>query len=303
MHAGAGVPPTDIAALIATHLPGFRVGSVSLLGEGEDNLSYEAGHGLIVRFSKEPDPDVRSESINRETRLLTTVARISPVGIPDPVFTAAEHGCLAYYKLAGQPLIDMPAALRTIHAGPVASTLGELLAALHSIAHDRVADLVTEDAQPIQLWLAEAVGNYRAVSEQIPAEYRAAIETFFAARPPDDCTSLVFSHNDLGIEHILFDPQDARISGVIDWSDAALTDPAYDFALLYRDLGPTALDRALSTYSTLVTADPAIRERARFYARCSVFEDIVYGLETEHVKYVHKSLAALPWLFPAHDQS
>jgi len=43
----------------------------------------------------------------------------------------------------------------------------------------------------------------------------------------------------------------------------------------------------------------ALRERAVFHARCSVFEDLAYGIETGQHKYVHKSLAAMEWLFPA----
>ncbi len=56
---------------------------------------------------------------------------------------------------------------------------------------------------------------------------------------------------------MLVDPDTWEVTGIIDWSDAAIVDPAYDFGLLYRDLGPRARRRA----------------------------------------YVDKSLAALEWLF------
>ncbi|MFF2101185.1 hypothetical protein [Streptomyces sp. NPDC058202] len=38
------------------------------------------------------------------------------------------------------------------------------------------------------------------------------------------------------------------MSGVLDWNDAAVVDPAYDFRLLHRDLGPVALCAAISSY-------------------------------------------------------
>ncbi|MFG3173369.1 hypothetical protein [Streptomyces sp. NPDC048200] len=38
------------------------------------------------------------------------------------------------------------------------------------------------------------------------------------------------------------------MSGVLDWSDAAVFDPAYDFRLLHRDLGHAALRTAISSY-------------------------------------------------------
>lgn len=94
------------------------------------------------------------------------------------------------------------------------------------------------------------------------------------------------------------------ITGVIDWSDAALTDPARDFGLLLRDLGPAALAAALDGYRSADTTD--LRERAVFYARCGLLEDLAYAGRTGLKAYRDKSLAALDWLFspePARDQT
>jgi aminoglycoside phosphotransferase (APT) family kinase protein len=55
------------------------------------------------------------------------------------------------------------------------------------------------------------------------------IQAFLATTPPDGTPAQVFSHNDLGIENVLVDPDTAAVTGVLDWADAALVDPAYDF--------------------------------------------------------------------------
>jgi aminoglycoside phosphotransferase (APT) family kinase protein len=146
-------------------------------------------------------------------------------------------------------------------------------------------------------WRDEAAGNYAAVVREIPAARRGAVEAFLGTAPPRRGGPLVFSHNDLGIEHVLIDSSTRAITGVIDWSDAALTDPAYDFGLLYRDLGPTALDLALDAYQADDVA--ALRQRAVFYARCSLFEELAYGIQSGRSAYTDKSLTALEWLFPA----
>jgi aminoglycoside phosphotransferase (APT) family kinase protein len=109
----------------------------------------------------------------------------------------------------------------------------------------------------------------------------------------------VFSHNDLGIEHVLVDPGTWTVTGVIDWSDAAIVDPAVDFGRLYRDLGPAATRAAMAGYRSGLNDLGALAERAAFYARCSVFEDLAYGISTGRDAYVDKSLAAMAWLFPA----
>ena len=90
-------------------------------------------------------------------------------------------------------------------------------------------------------------------------------------------------------------PPARTVTGIIDFSDAALVDPAYDFALILRDLGPGAFDAAAQTAQK--TGDRDFQARALLYARCSVLEDLQYGLATDHPAYVDKSLVSLDWLF------
>ena len=83
-----------------------------------------------------------------------------------------------------------------------------------------------------------------------------------------------------------------EVTGIIDWSDAAICDRAHDFGLLLRDLGPGALDATLASYGTKIDI-----ERAWFYARCAAIEDLNYGVETGRDAYRTKTLDALSWLF------
>ncbi|GAA2853806.1 hypothetical protein Acy02nite_50030 [Actinoplanes cyaneus] len=271
----------DVRSALASALPGFAVESVSLLGEGLDNVAFEVNNDLLVRFSRSPDPD----RTMREVRLLTALRPFSPLPIPEPVFGPAEAGqdCFAYRKLPGVPLLDAPACENQER---IAATLAGFLRTLHAVPVERVRDLVGPDDQPLPEWRDDAAETFPLVADRIPARFRRRVETFLTAAPPAGPATLVFSHNDLGIEHVLVDPRTSAVTGIIDWSDAALTDPAYDFGLLFRDLGPLAPPPA------------EFRERAVFYARCSVLEDLAYGIEAGRRRYAEKSLAALEWLFP-----
>lgn len=80
---------------------------------------------------------------------------------------------------------------------------------------------------------------------------------------------------------------------------ATLGELLTDFGLLYRDLGRAALRAAIHHYRTGGNDVAALSERAVFYARCSVFEDLAYGIQTGRDKYTDKCLAAMEWLFPA----
>jgi aminoglycoside phosphotransferase (APT) family kinase protein len=287
-----------IRQMVADRLPGRRVRSVVRVGEGADNLAFEVDGELIVRCGKAPDPAARSGHVDREARLLAAVAAIAPLPVPEPSFTVPERGCLAYRKLPGVPLLDLPRPWRSAHAIPVAATLGGLLSALHAAPQERMAALVDVDDRPLEAWRSEAAETYATVAGEVPAAYRRRVEAFLDAPPPAGGWAPVFSHNDLGIEHVLVDPGPGTVTGVIDWSDAAIVDPAVDFGLLYRDLGPAAAHAAVASYRTGADGLVTLEKRAAFYARCSLFEDLAYGLRTGRDQYVDKSLAALAWLFP-----
>jgi aminoglycoside phosphotransferase (APT) family kinase protein len=284
----------DVRNLVAARMPDYRIGSIAVLGEGLDNVAYEVNGELIVRFSKQPDP----KRLDREARLLAAVATVAPLPVPTPAFTVPERGCLAYFKLPGTPLLDQPRRQPSDHDTAIATALGEFLTALHAIPADRITDLVDTDDQPLVEWRQDAAAIYPTVASRIPVVHRRAIEAFLDAPPPDGGYSPVFSHNDLGIEHVLVDPVTWTVTGIIDWSDAAIVDPAYDFGLLYRDLGPVALQAAIDSYRTDVPDLTPLHDRACFHARCSVLEDLAYGIETGRDRYLDKSLNAMQWLFP-----
>jgi aminoglycoside phosphotransferase (APT) family kinase protein len=213
-----------VRRMVAAHLPGYRIDSVARVGEGTDNLVFEVNGELLVRWSKEADPAARAARVEREARLLAAVADISPLPVPEPSVVDPEQGCLTYRKLPGRPLLDLPDAQRSEHGGSVAATLGELLTALHAAPVEPLARLVDIDDQPLGDWRREAAETYAQVAEEVPVEYRRRVEAFLDAPPPAHEWAPVFSHNDLGIEHVLVDAGTWNVTGVIDWSDAAIMD-------------------------------------------------------------------------------
>jgi aminoglycoside phosphotransferase (APT) family kinase protein len=183
--------------------------------------------------------------------------------------------------------------------GVSAADRGEPVASCLEWHGDGTAVLAGVDDQPLARWRSEAAETYATVAGEVPVAHRRPVEAFLEARPPAEGWTPVFSHNDLGIEHVLVAPGTWTVTGIIDWSDAAIVDPAVDFGLLYRDLGPAAAHAAMGRYRAAGNDFVTLAEGAAFYARCSVFEDLAYGLQTGSDKYVAKSLAALAWLFPA----
>jgi len=283
----------DLEAVLARELAGYTVRSVKPLGAGVDNIAYEVNDELIVRFAAEPDHERRAEIVRREAQLLDALGEFSSLPVPEPVLASPDDGFLAYHKLPGVPLASLPEPQRV---GPrFAATMAEFLTRLHSAPVSQLRNLVDVALEPLEHWLGYARSDYLNVVGSIPPAVRKPIESLLAAPVPEANFAPAFCHNDLGAEHVLVDSDSRECTGILDWTDAAISDPARDFGRLYRDCGPTVVDAALAGYG----GGPDLRERAIFYGRCAVFEDIAHGLATGKRMYAQNAIAALGWLFPA----
>jgi aminoglycoside phosphotransferase (APT) family kinase protein len=279
----------DIRALLARHLPGYRVRSINRLGHGLDNFVYEVNDELLVRRSKVADPQAGRQEVAR----LAAVRELSPLPVPDVVFADDETGTIAYRKLPGTPLNQHQNG--DLDPARLAEPLGAFLSAIHGAVPGTMRDLAPLDVYPAPTLLQDAELDYRDVERHVPEAQRPLVERFLHETPPDEPRSLRFCHNDLGAEHVLVDPGTSTITGIIDWTDAAITDPAHDFALIYRDLGPDILDRTLTHYDFPVTGED--RARIRFHARCALIEDLAYGLSTGPRHYADAALSHLTRTF------
>jgi aminoglycoside phosphotransferase (APT) family kinase protein len=279
--------------LLHSDNPDLAIDSFRLLGEGWDHLAYVVNGEWLFRFAKST---MDEEDVDREVTLLKRLQTLSSLPVPDPKYSNHRHRYMGYRLLPGTPLLQLRDHFSLAAWPDWAQTMGSFLTRLHATPLGQVKKLVDKDMDPLPLWLSDAQGSFEKVKPVIPGHHMAAITEFLNAPLPLDKYQPVFAHNDLGIEHILVDPKTRAITGVIDWGDAAIADPAYDLGLLFRDLGYKALDAVLEHYRP-VADDPGLRERAVFYARCTVFEDIEYGLTMNRQEYSEKGLGSLHYLF------
>ncbi|WP_285785681.1 phosphotransferase [Microbispora sp. NBRC 16548] len=325
-----------IIRLLARHLPGYAVRTVERLGEGQDNAAYEVNGELVIRQSKigdsvlhgdsvfhgdaafredlalQEDPALhgdpalrgdsarpgdtalRAEAVRREAALLAAVSELSPLPVPQLIFVDEEAGVLAYRKLPGRPLNLHPVREPARLAGP----LSDFLSRLHAAPVERMEAFVPRDTYPMSELLEEAEGHYRDIVAHVPPTARRMVEDFLGTAAPAGPGVLTFCHNDLGSEHLLVDVEASAVTGVIDWTDAAIADPAYDLALVYRDLGPEVYGGTLAHYQG--RHDDADHERVLFYARCALLEDVAYGLCSGVRSYADAGLAHLGRTFSEH---
>jgi len=269
-------------------VPGAPLEPVVALGSGLDHNAYLVGHGFVLRVAADADAE-------REARLLRLLAKRCPVAVPKPV--ASGSSWLIYPSLLGVPLIDVSAERRAELAAPVAATLGRVLGCLWAIPARAVDGLVPDDDTPLEDWRDEAVALLDEIRDAVPAPARRGVDAFLSGPVPERASARVFSHNDLGMEHVLVDQNFGRVTGIIDWSDAAIVDPAKDLGLILRDLGAPAFDIALRLCGSMLPTREALAERAAFYARCLTIEDLAHGLRSGQAKYIDASRAAIVRFF------
>lgn len=99
-------------------------------------------------------------------------------------------------------------------------------------------------------------------------------------------------HGDFAAEHVLLDEQGLP-TGVIDWTDARLGDPALDLAGLVYWADPALLEAAVLAYGGV---DAATLARARWYAACRALEDLDFGHATVRHEYTNAGRRALVFL-------
>ena len=251
----------------------------------------------VFRF---PKTQATTVDLQRELLILPVVRDYSALPVPQPEFVPPDRSYVGYIKVPGRILINSAEDISASGAA-VGTQLGAFLSSIHQIPRAALdSSAVNRESLCPEDCLASARDDYVKAKKGIPPRYVAAVERFLDS-PPDTETwggESVFSHNDLGSEHILL--QNGVVSGIIDWGDTAFTDPAYDFGLLYRDLGPSVFERALEGYTGIHSDNKVqIQRRAYFYARWRVLENMAYGMEPQRTAYLDAAVRSLTWLFPS----
>lgn len=230
------------------------------LGEGWDSVATLVDGRWVERRPKRDE--VRAWLL-RETRVLPWLAPQLPVAVPIPLVWRENPLVIRHELVPGEPgelTADdgrtLGRFLRALHGADVAKAR-ELGAATEVLALDAVPPLLGPLADRGWALLAEVRG------------YPAA----------------TVIHADLGPEHVL--KRDGRVSGVIDWTDVSVGDPARDLAWLLH--GTSA--ECVAGFSAEYEVTPVLRRRAGAWNRLGPWYEVTYGLENDRPDLVESGLA------------
>lgn len=260
--------------VLALAFPEVDLDGLAWVGRGWDYDVYRAGPWAF-RFPRRAAYAANASWEPRLLRLVRPVLEPFEVAVPVPELRTSA-GPLFPYPVTGHrwiPGVDastLPARV----AREELPLLGRCLRAIHALDPRAVrAAGVPPSDWPMAARLRETLADLPGLEERVApgdGEVRRAMAWAAALGeadiPPEPSTPPRPIHGDLGAEHILMDPGTGTLTGLIDWSDAVVGDPANDFVGVAATWGRAGLDRALEAYGP---TDPGLRARAVFMARVS----------------------------------
>ena len=242
--------------LIAEQFPPLPERSLVFLGEGWDYVAFLVDETLVFRF---PRRQVGIAGTEREiAKLPVAVPDPLQVGIPSDKFPWPFYG--APYIAGSEPDGSLGDDLR----GELARPLARVLRALHSDATlAAVGDGLPVDPlgrADTQVRVPRAREAIAAIADlwQPPEETESLLKEAFALPKPEPS---VVCHGDLHFRQLLV--EGSVLTGIVDWVDICLGDPAMDLSLVYGLLPRAARDTFFAEYGEV---DHASDLRARVLA-------------------------------------
>lgn len=270
----------DLSALADAH-PAIGFADAVVVESGWDFVVVDTGAWVFRVPRREPV----AAALKVERLLLALLAPRLPVPVPEmSVHTLLDGTTYALYpRLGGHPSA-------CDDAGQIADDVARLLTALHAV--DPLDALVIGLAAPGKLDLD--VLAQRATAEVVPLLPWEAVsalrEAFATLREAPEREVVV--HADLGEANLLV--CGGRLTGVIDWTDAHVGDPAQDLSWFVQCLGPEGARAAFAAYEPPAGTDPdTLWRRAVAFATVQPVHAVLYGLDRDDASYVRKQLSRL----------
>lgn len=240
----------DILDLAAAHGLPLDPGSVRVNEMGLDfrvaTARTTAGEDWVLRIPR------RSEVLERaavEGRVLRLIAPHLSVAVPD--WRIHTSDLIAYPLLPGEPGLELaedgtPDWRVDVSAPPYPESLGELLAEIHGIDPDSVRGTGVQMRDPAEDRRArrddiERVARQFTVAGHLLDRWEAWLDE--DSYWPEHST---FTHGEIYPAHTLV--RDGRISAVLDWTTAAVGDPARDFMFHRATATPEAFRTTVDRY-------------------------------------------------------
>ena len=277
----------------------LQIRTIVPLLEGYDSFVFDVNDEFIFKFPRRKNLNKQYATevyllqyLEDQQQSLLNIPKVVYNWLGGDIYPLRFYG---YQKIAGIPLekkhlnpqisdniaIQLAQCISSLHAIPVAN-LKNTLVPYYEIS--QWIDMFNELQKKVEKILFPYIEpNIQAYISQMFTEYFSWNEKL-VFRP-----TLV--HNDLMKGNILFDPNQHKITGIIDFGDGCVGDPARDFAGIKFDFGIPFAKQTFDLYQG--TIDKYFWNRVCFYEKCVPFYIMDYGLVTKSEKHLKQGLEYL----------
>lgn len=210
---------------------GFKVNSISILGQGLDSVAYLVNNDYIFKMSKHEEARI---NLKKEIEVLNYLKGKITLQIPTIEFYSEKYSVCGYKEIKGDKLSpDMYNKMNESEKDRLAQDIAQFLKELHSLPLPDIDDLELDVIEDYK-------GDYEELKEtiydKIPDKSKKYLDNFFIRIFNDErITKYVraLCHNDLSCNHIII--QNNIVAGIIDFGDVAITDRDKDFVYLLEN--------------------------------------------------------------------
>jgi aminoglycoside 2''-phosphotransferase len=249
-----------------------RFSRASFITNGWDDIVLILDDATVFAFPK--DPNEKNHSLQKELRILPLLnTHIHSLKIPNFKYISHDKTFAGYNFLKGIFLSgNLFKSLNEKEKDKVAKQLATFLKELHSfpvaVAKKNGVGLAMRQKDAF-VWLKSHI---QVIKKKLSKDEQKILEDL---ENPNFSFTPVVAHQDFGKSNILFDPQKRRLTGIIDFGDIQIADPAGDFARLWF-YGEKFIDMIIHYYNS---PDKGIKERSRYYSFVSDIHLMYYGVK------------------------
>ncbi|MGF3104006.1 phosphotransferase family protein [Rossellomorea sp. DUT-2] len=259
--------------------PELNIDHSEVIDLGQNNDVLMVNDTLVFRFPKYVEG---IKKLIKETEVLEQIKGKLSLSIPYPQYRSMELNEVGkvftgYKRIEGTPL--WPDMMKNIHNEErIASQLVQFLTELHSQPVDRF-EIEKKTAEDVRNTIADLYGEFKDklfpyMNESSKSEINYNFERFLSNKELL-LFNTVLTHGDFGASNILWDSKREEVTGIIDFGETEIGDPAYDFAGLLASYGQHFVKRCLRMYPD----GDQIFERMIFYKSTFALQEALHGIE------------------------
>lgn len=248
-----------------------NISDVTVHEKGDDFIVLEINHAWMFRF---PRNDISEKALQVEKEFLSKFKTISPLPVPDHKYNGDNF--VGYQKINGVLLnLDVFQSLSKESLARIAQQIGQFLSAVHTFPVDEAKHIgVTEGWSGYH---QQAINRFRdEIAPLLSASaYQKALSCMERMMKEEFEPRVL--HGDFALEdHVFYNPEKQQLSGVIDFADVTINDPAHDFQNIVEYGGEAFFDNVMEHYQ--FKDDPSLLKRTKLRIEARPLFEAAYSL-------------------------